>query len=452
MFTAGITPESMAPASLLTPHLGRPFAFLIDRAATAEPSFAGSGPSEVLIVERGGACRVLTADAERRPTGDPIDVIAEFIERRQRTPCSLPLWLSPDAPLPRTVGFLSYELGGCIEAVPVAATDPVGAPLAVLATYPAVHAWHPATGRVAAVVFDEAITTPPRPLEHHGGGGSPDESDVRKQYEEAFARIQRAITAGDIYQANLSRRIVIAGRIDAAQAYLRLRERQPVPHGAYFDMGAWKLLSNSPECYLRVDGEVVRTFPIKGTRPRCGDRAKDRSLARELARDAKERAEHLMIVDLERNDLGRVCRTGSVTVPAFADVASFATVHHLVSEVRGCLRDDVRLAELLRATFPGGSITGAPKIRAMEIIAEVEQTARGVYTGAIGFFNGPRSLELSIAIRTAIATADAVHYSTGGGIVADSRLADEWQETVAKARAFMDTIGTPALDRHVVGG
>jgi para-aminobenzoate synthetase component 1 len=212
------------------------------------------------------------------------------------------------------------------------------------------------------------------------------------------------------------------------------------------------LLSNSPECYLRVDGQIVRTLPIKGTRPRAGDRAKDRGLARDLARDAKERAEHLMIVDLERNDLGRVCRTGSVTVPAFAEVASFATVHHLVSEVRGCLREDVSLADMLRATFPGGSITGAPKIRAMEIIAEVEQAARGVYTGAIGFFNGPRSLELSIAIRTAIATADAVHYSTGGGIVADSRVDGEWEETVTKARAFMDTIGAPGIDRRAAGG
>ena len=184
----------------------------------------------------------------------------------------------------------------------------------------------------------------------------------------------------------------------------------------------------------------ISTWPIKGTRPRGADRDEDRRLREALLRDPKEMAEHIMIVDLERNDLGRVCEVGSVAVPRQAFVQSFRTVHHIVSEVRGRLREDCGPADLLRATFPGGSITGAPKIRAMQIIEEIEPTARGVYTGAVGAFNGPRSVDLNIAIRTAIATDSHLSYATGGGIVSDSRLESEYDETVIKARAFVDTM------------
>jgi para-aminobenzoate synthetase component 1 len=436
--------SNLAPWSLLSPHLDRGWAFFLDRAGSAEPSFAGSLPSSVLVVERDGSCRRLDTDGEHTIDGDPLDAIGAFVAAAESTPRSLPQWLSPDSPLPRTVGYLAYELGAFIENIPRHSVDPVATPLAVLATYDRVDAWHPATGNIGSIVFEENPPVLLEPLRRirEDGEVPADATADRAGYSAGFRRVKAAITAGEIYQANLSRRMIFELESTAADAYQRLRRRQPVPHGAYFDFGDWQILSNSPECFLRVDGEVVRTFPIKGTRPRSLEHARDRALARELAGDPKERAEHLMIVDLERNDLGRVCRTGSITVSAFAEVASFATLHHLVSEVRGCLRTDCKFADLLRATFPGGSITGAPKIRSMEIIAEIEESARGVYTGAVGFLNGPRSLELAIAIRTAVATGSALHYSSGGGIVADSTVDAEWNETITKALAFSDVVTT----------
>jgi para-aminobenzoate synthetase component 1 len=267
-----------------------------------------------------------------------------------------------------------------------------------------------------------------------------DDEEAAAVYRRGFTRIQEAIRAGEIYQANLSRRIDLPFGDDAADAYASLRRRQPVPQGAYLDLGTRQVLSNSPECFLRARGPTIETFPIKGTRARHPDPRRDRLAAVELARDEKERAEHVMIVDLERNDLGRVCRAGAVSVPMHARVESYATVHHLVSVVRGELSVEATLADILRATFPGGSITGAPKIRAMQILAEVEPRARGIYTGAIGSFNGARSLELNVAIRTAIAGSGRIHYCTGGGIVADSVMAAEWEETRIKARAFLDAV------------
>lgn len=442
-----------APWSFLRPHLERPWSFLLDRAGSAEPSFAGSLPSCALVIACDGSAARLDANGSQPLDGDPIDIIETFVEESRSTPRTLPQWVSPDSPLPRTVGYLAYELGTYIEDVPRVTSDPVGAPLAVLATYDRVDAWHPATGATAAIVFSDSPRVLLEPLRKTTAlpEKSPSSRDERLSYETGFAHVKDAIASGDIYQANLSRRIAFALRRSPAEAYRSLRRRQPVAHGAYLDLGDWQLLSNSPECFLRIDGEIIRTFPIKGTRPRALERAQDRALSRELARDPKERAEHLMIVDLERNDLGRICRIGSVTVPAFAEIISFATLHHMVSEVRGCLTEEQRLASILRATFPGGSITGAPKIRAMEIIAEVEHTARGVYTGAIGFMNGSRSLELSIAIRTAIATDDTLHYSSGGGIVADSEMNSEWAETETKAQALVDSLrGTSGGDTRAI--
>ena len=214
------------------------------------------------------------------------------------------------------------------------------------------------------------------------------------------------------------------------------------------------MLSASPERFLRVRGRVVETDPMKGTRPRGGSAEADEALQRELKNDEKENAEHLMIVDLERNDLGRVCETGTVSVPVLGRIETFSTLHHLVSEVRGVLRAGVGLADVLRATFPGGSITGAPKIRAMEIIAEVEAYERGVYTGAIGCFNGERSVALNVAIRTAVAAGDRISYFAGGGIVADSVAAAEYRETETKALAFVESLGaehTPVGRRSTHG-
>jgi para-aminobenzoate synthetase component 1 len=248
-------------------------------------------------------------------------------------------------------------------------------------------------------------------------------------------RILDDLAAGDAYQVNLTQPFAAPLAVPAWRLFGALMRRHPVPHAAYLDVGDAQLVVNSPELFLRRRGARVETHPIKGTRPRGDTPARDAALVAELVRDAKERAEHVMIVDLERNDLGRVAETGSVRVEAHAQVESHATVHHLVSRVSAVVKPGIGLAEILRATFPGGSITGAPKRRAMEIIAELEETPRGPYTGAFGFFAANGDLELGLAIRTAVVRGGAVQWGAGGGIVADSdpdrELAESWLKTAA---------------------
>jgi para-aminobenzoate synthetase component 1 len=254
------------------------------------------------------------------------------------------------------------------------------------------------------------------------------------------------LRAGDAYQVNLSRRLsATCTPAPSAPVALAaaLRARAPAPHAALIASadGDGALVGNSPERFLAVgtDG-AVETRPIKGTRSR-GDTPGADAASAALAASAKDRAEHVMIVDLERNDLGRVCRTGSVEVASLARTVALPTVFHLVSTVRGILRADVGLAELLAATFPGGSITGAPKRRAMQIIDELEPAARGPYTGATGWLGAAGDLDLAIAIRTAVVRAGRLSLSVGGGVVADSTPEGELAETDVKARAFAALCG-----------
>ncbi len=224
-----------------------------------------------------------------------------------------------------------------------------------------------------------------------------------------------------------------------------------MPFGGYFDLGDRQVLSNSPELFLRRRRTEICTCPIKGTRPRGRDRREDLRLAEELLDDPKERAEHVMIVDLERNDLGRVCRTGSVQVTRFAELAQFRTIQHVVSTVGGTIAADLPMRELLAATFPGGSITGAPKIRAMEIIDEVERGARGFYTGALGWIDASGDCDLNVAIRTAVARDGRVAYRTGSGIVAESDPAREYAECLLKAQAFFAALARDPCDGRAAG-
>ena len=267
-------------------------------------------------------------------------------------------------------------------------------------------------------------------------------------YLASVERIREYIAAGDVYQANLSLRLETMLAIPPLLAYERLRAVQPVPFGAYLDLGDLQILSNSPELFLRRRGTSLETAPIKGTRRRGRNAREDADLVAELRRDPKERAEHVMIVDLERSDLGRLCRTGSVHVERFAEVASFRTVHHLVSTVRGTLPDGIGAADLLRATFPGGSITGAPKIRAMEVIDEVERGSRGIYTGTIGWIDASGNCDLNVAIRTAVVDRQRLRYGVGGGIVADSDPAREHEECRVKAEALRRALAADEESAH----
>ncbi|MFQ5457367.1 MAG: aminodeoxychorismate synthase component I [Myxococcota bacterium] len=255
-------------------------------------------------------------------------------------------------------------------------------------------------------------------------------------FGEAVERARALIRAGDIYQVNLSYAVEARAALSPAALYARLRRISPAPFGAYIDAGAFQILSNSPERFLLLADGRVETRPIKGTRPRRVDGVADAGEAAELLASAKDRAEHVMIVDLERSDLGRIAEAGTVRVDRMAGLESYASVHHLVSVVSARPRAGLGPADILRACFPGGSITGAPKIRAMEIIAALETVPRGIYTGAIGGIDFSGRMDFSVAIRTAVAREGRVRFHVGGGIVADSKPEEEYRETLTKAEAF----------------
>jgi para-aminobenzoate synthetase component 1 len=245
------------------------------------------------------------------------------------------------------------------------------------------------------------------------------------------------IEAGDCFQVNLSQRLLTPARLHPLRLYERLRRRNPAPFAGYLDLGDFVVLSASPERFLRVTDGWVETRPIKGTRPRAHTPAEDEAAAAELLHSAKDRAENVMIVDLLRNDLGRVCRYGSVQVPEVCRLESYPFVHHLVSQVRGRLREDRTPVDLLRAAFPGGSVTGAPKVRAMEIIAELEPTARGAYCGSLGFLGLDGSMDSNLLIRTFTQGRGWLQFPVGGGIVADSTPEAEYEETLHKAAGLL---------------
>jgi len=270
--------------------------------------------------------------------------------------------------------------------------------------------------------------------------GAPASTFERAGYVAAVERVRDHIRRGDIFQANLSQRWtapvamgdagVAALGLDLQRALARL---SPAPHAAYLDAGDHAIVSASPERFLELRGARVETRPIKGTRPRGATPAADAALARELQTSAKDRAENVMIVDVLRNDLGRVCELGSVRTAALCELEAFPQVFHLTSTVTGALRPGLDAFDLLHACFPGGSITGAPKIRAMEIIESLEPVRRHLYTGAIGYLDWRGDADWSIAIRTALVTPGAIHFAAGGGITADSDAEAEYAETLHKA-------------------
>lgn len=256
-------------------------------------------------------------------------------------------------------------------------------------------------------------------------------------YCERVRRARDYIAAGDIYQVNLAHHFEAATEADPFAFYRLLRARSPSPYCAYLELAGRSVLSSSPESFLQMRGRHVRTRPIKGTRPRGRDAGSDDRLARELITSAKETAELVMITDLERNDLGRVCRFGTVRVAELLRLERYQQVFHLVSTVEGELRPEVDHAEALRQCFPGGSITGAPKRRAMEIIAELEPVPRGLYTGAIGWFGLGGVSQFNLAIRTVVMEEGRARFGVGAGIVADSDPAREYEETLHKAAGIL---------------
>ncbi len=259
----------------------------------------------------------------------------------------------------------------------------------------------------------------------------------RDEFISKVERAQKYIRAGDIYQVNLSHRLEVESKISSWNFSEKLSAVSPAPFSAFLDCGDFQIASSSPEQFLRMSGSHISTRPIKGTRPRHADATRDAQLAYELQTSAKELSELVMITDLLRNDLGKVCEFGSVQVPELAKLEKFAQVQHLVSTIEGRLKNGVTHFAAFASCFPGGSITGAPKFRAMEIIDELEPISRGPYCGAIGYLGFNRESQLSIAIRTAICARGKIYFNVGAGIVADSNPEAEYEETLAKAQGFL---------------
>jgi len=262
----------------------------------------------------------------------------------------------------------------------------------------------------------------------------------KQQYIEVVKKAKEYIKKGDIYQVNLAQRFTAQAPLAADALYGRLRNLSPSFFSGYLDCGDFQIISSSPERFLNLNGRLITTRPMKGTRPRSRDKAKDHGLKKELVESAKDKAELIMIVDLERNDLGRVCSYGSVKIETLRELETYNTVFQTTATVSGLLHKDKDRIDLLKACFPGGSVTGCPKIRAMEIIEELETARRSVYTGSLGYLSFSGDMDMNILIRTIIKKQERIYFHAGGGIVADSQPEAEYEETLVKARAMIEAI------------
>ena len=360
------------------------------------------------------------------------------------------------------IGYFGYDLARRLERLPALADDAEKIPemavglydWAVVADHRERRTWLVGQGRdpETDIKWDSLVgrfrAPPPERTRAPFRILSPVASNLTHDaYARSFRRIRGYIHDGDCYQVNLAQRFSATASGDPWLAYQRLRIINPAPFSAYLNTPYSQILSASPERFLKVEGGRVETRPIKGTRPRAGHARLDAELIEELRASAKDRAENLMIVDLLRNDLSKNCALGSVRVPKLFDVESFATVHHLVSTVTGEMRADRDALDLLRGCFPGGSITGAPKLRAMQIIEELEPHRRGVYCGAIGYVGFDGNMDLNIAIRTLVNSHGTIRFWAGGGIVADSGLEEEYQETFDKAAAMLKLLQQSAASQ-----
>ncbi len=454
------------PADLETPvsaylklHNNEP-SFLLESVEGGERlgrySFIGLQPSRILTVWRE---RAELVDGERQ---DTISVDRRAVADVLRS-------LLGDGPpaiagLPRftggAVGYLGYDMVRDMERLPATAGDVLGLPEAVLlfcdVTVILDHLKHrlwivaqaPVNGSLeraqacAAARIEDVMARLQAPLpaaspQSAAAASQASHSNLsRQEYEAAVRRAKEHIAAGDIFQVVLSRRLTRPTTAAPFAIYRALRRLNPSPYMFYLDLpGALRLVGSSPEVLVRLEGCMAEVRPLAGTRRRGGDDEQDAALAEELLADPKERAEHVMLVDLARNDLGRVCRFGSVSVPVLMDVERYSHVMHIVSSVTGDLAPGRDAFDLLRACFPAGTVSGAPKVRAMEIIEELEGTRRGPYAGAVGYFDYAGNMDVCITIRTIVMRGQTAYLQAGAGIVADSDPAREYEETENKLRA-----------------
>ncbi len=455
--------DTPAPAASCARFLDLPYPLLLE---SARPS------------QRLGRYSFLTADPWQvlKRKGEGSDPFAELASLLARYPLEAHRELPPFQG--GAAGFLAYDLCHHLERLPSPRFDDLDLPDLCLGLYDWTIAWDHETGRTwlfstglpeagaarearaearAAMVRRRLASPAPAPATTRVPTSSRPgprthpvrelpgvvSSFSREGFLNAVARTREYVLAGDIFQANLSQRLEAGVTEPPFELYLRLRLKNAAPFAAYFDLGEAAIASASPERFLLLIGDRVETRPIKGTSPRGLSPRHDSALGEALTESEKDRSENVMIVDLLRNDLSKVCKDGSVEVPELCLVERYATVHHLVSTVVGRLRGGLGPVDVLRAAWPGGSITGAPKVRAMEIIAELEPTRRSVYTGSLGYFSFGGAMDTSIAIRTFILKGGRAYFQVGGGIVADSVPEREYDETLDKARGMAAALQLP---------
>ncbi len=421
-------------------------------------SFVGVNPFAV-FQSKGRLVEIVTGGRVQRFTANPLDCLREWLGpyRADGVPHFPPFWGG-------AVGYFAYNLGEHLERLPSRSIDDLGLPDCYLGLYDVVVAVDHREGTTALIStglpergeagrrraearlaeVQARLAAPAR-----GVGITSETARVgpivsnftREAYCRAVARAKEYIAAGDIYQVNLSQRFSTSLALAPMHLYRRVRQANPAPFAAYLSFPEVNVISASPERFLRVVRREVETRPIKGTRPRGRNPESDRARREELLASDKDQAELVMIIDLERNDLGRVCEYGSVKVPELITLEEYATVFHLVSTVTGRLRPGLDVIDLLKASFPGGSITGAPKIRAMEIIDELEEVKRGLYTGSLGWIGWDGDADLNIVIRSFVVKDGRAYLQVGGGVVADSDPEAEYQETLHKARGLLRALG-----------
>jgi para-aminobenzoate synthetase component 1 len=478
--------QTADPAEVCARFLDLPYLLFLDSAATQHPdaqySFLAADPLRV-VRSKGPSTEIRNVPGGdwTRVEGDALSVARGLLPSEPTEPVpGLPPFQGGIA------GYIGYDWGAVLERLPRPRYDDLAIPDVVLGLYDWIIAWDhrigtawlistglPESGdtqarrararmelvrerlggrrvsgkagkRVSHLELSPDVTAPSYPVVGIEGAEKIGlrSTFTHRGYLDAVARVREYILAGDIFQANLSQRFQSRWAESPFDLYRRLRQQNPAPFAAYLGFDELAVASASPERFLRLDEDRrrIETRPIKGTRPRGLGPMHDAALGRALAESEKDRAENVMIVDLLRNDLSRVCRPGTVRVPELFALEHHPTVHHLVSTVVGEIEPGSGAVELIRAAFPGGSITGAPKVRAMEIIAELEPTQRGVYCGSIGYVSATGAMDTSIVIRTYLALGGQVYFQAGGGIVADSDPELEYGETLDKARGLIETL------------
>ena len=456
------------PVSVYLKLRGQGASFLLESVEKGEQlgrySFLGVSPAATLVVHDGKA--ELRDDTGTRHVagadGDPLSAAASVLSPyRPAYVDGLPRFLGG------LVGYVGYESVRFFERVPLAEGPGLSLPDAVflladtLVVFDHVmhrllvianahvdgnarQAYHDAVAKIDAIValLRQPLGVSPAPIPEQSVKEKTWKSNFEKElFEAAVRQAKDYITAGDIFQVVLSQRLSCHSQADSFAIYRALRMLNPSPYMFYLELPeGLRLIGSSPEMLVRLDGREAQVRPIAGTRPRGQTPAEDEALAAELLSDPKERAEHVMLVDLGRNDLGRVCEYGSVTVLEMMLVEKYSHVMHIVSGVRGDLRSDLNAYDLLRATFPAGTVSGAPKVRAMEIIAELEGERRGPYAGAVGYFSYSGNMDTCIAIRTIVMQGDLACVQAGAGIVADSDPTQEYHETLHKAQALAEAV------------